>query len=140
MREWILQQWKPACSGQMLLILDVHKVQTTDAIQDCLRKESNTGIYLSLNIAVQVLLKMFCSLSFYSSFERSIKHNINRLDKASSTSWYIHYVSERRVLFTKWVGAAWEEVSSNTEDDCSLFPKMWHFSSSRWIRGQQHQH
>ena len=39
MRRWIIQQWKPACSGHMLLVLDVHKAQTTEAIQDCLKEQ-----------------------------------------------------------------------------------------------------
>ena len=42
MREWIMQQWKPACSGYMLLALDIHKAQATEAIQDCLKEQCNT--------------------------------------------------------------------------------------------------
>ena len=48
MCEWICQQWKPACScncscsGTMLLVLNVHKAQTTDAIKECLRKDCKT--------------------------------------------------------------------------------------------------
>ena len=42
MHEWVHQQWKPACDGDMLLALDVHKAQRTDAIQDCLRKDCKT--------------------------------------------------------------------------------------------------
>lgn len=44
MQEWICQQWKPACSGEMLLALDVHKAKTTDAIHDSLRIECNTHL------------------------------------------------------------------------------------------------
>ena len=39
MREWIMQQCKPA---HMLLALDVHKAQATEAIQDCLKEQCNT--------------------------------------------------------------------------------------------------
>ena len=42
MRKWIMQQWMPACSGHMLLALDVHKAQATEAIQDCLKEQCNT--------------------------------------------------------------------------------------------------
>ena len=42
MRQWIIQQWKPVCSGHMLLTLDVHKAQTTEAIQGCLKEQCNT--------------------------------------------------------------------------------------------------
>ena len=42
MCESIHQQWKPACNGDMLLALNVHKTQTTDAIQEYLRKDSMT--------------------------------------------------------------------------------------------------
>ena len=37
----IVQQWKPACSGHMFLVLDVHKAQT-EAIQDSLKEQCNT--------------------------------------------------------------------------------------------------
>ena len=42
MCEWIHQQWKPACNSDMLLALNVHKIQTTDATQECLRKDCKT--------------------------------------------------------------------------------------------------
>jgi len=37
MMELINQLWKPACSEEMMLVLDVHKAQKTDAIQSLLR-------------------------------------------------------------------------------------------------------
>ena len=44
MREWVHQQWKPNCSGDMLLAIDVHKAQRTDAIQERLRKDCKTEL------------------------------------------------------------------------------------------------
>jgi hypothetical protein len=42
MKTWIHQQWKPACEGNMMLVLDVHRAQKTDNIQQFLRSECNT--------------------------------------------------------------------------------------------------
>ena len=42
MKEWVLQQWKPACDGEMLLVLDDHKAQRTDDIRSFLEVQGNT--------------------------------------------------------------------------------------------------
>ena len=41
MKEWIGQQWKSACNGEMLLVLDVHRAQKTELILH-LFKENKT--------------------------------------------------------------------------------------------------
>ena len=42
MIEWISQLWKPACSEEMMLVLDTHKAQKTDAVQSLLRDKCKT--------------------------------------------------------------------------------------------------
>ena len=41
MKEWLAQQWKLACNGNMLLVLDEHKAQTTNEIRRC-QEQCNT--------------------------------------------------------------------------------------------------
>ena len=42
MISWVCQQWKPACHGDMMLVLDVHRAQKTEEIQKYLRDECKT--------------------------------------------------------------------------------------------------
>ena len=44
MKIWVRQLWKPACQDGMLLVMDVHRAQTTDAITDLLQDKCNTDI------------------------------------------------------------------------------------------------
>ena len=44
MKEWITQQWKPACEGPMLLIIDVHKAQKTESVINLLEKACKTDL------------------------------------------------------------------------------------------------
>ena len=44
MQFWIKNCWKQACSGPMHLVLDVHRAQKTEEIQDLLEAESNTSV------------------------------------------------------------------------------------------------
>ena len=45
-REWIQQQWKPACEGNMLLVLDVHKAQKTEDTLHRLGQCKTTPVYV----------------------------------------------------------------------------------------------
>ena len=44
MRFWAINCWKPACEDSMHLILDVHRAQATEAIQNLLQEECQTDI------------------------------------------------------------------------------------------------
>jgi hypothetical protein len=44
MRFWVKRCWKPACTDAMHLILDVHRAQKTEAIQDLFRDECHTDV------------------------------------------------------------------------------------------------
>jgi len=43
---WVQQLWKPVCSSNMLLILDVHKDQKTDTIFDLLDRSNTAPVYI----------------------------------------------------------------------------------------------
>ena len=123
MREWIHQQWKPACSGDMLLALNFHKAQTPDPIQEGLRKDCKTEpvfIPVGTTSLVQPVDIVF-NAQFKAAVERKatkhLQENLNSYVKGRINA------SERRVLFTKWVGAAWEELSSKTEMIVHSFEK-----------------
>ena len=44
MMSWIRQQWKPACHGDMMLVLDIHRAQKMEEIQKYLRDECKTEL------------------------------------------------------------------------------------------------
>ena len=104
MREWIHQQWKPACSGDMLLALDVHKAQTTDAIQECLRKDckiepvfvpaGTTSLVQPVDVVFNTPFKAAVEREATKHFQENLSSYVERRINAS----------ERRVLFTKSMG------------------------------------
>ncbi len=44
MKIWVRQLWKPVCQDSMLLVMDVHRAQTTDMIKELLQEECHTNI------------------------------------------------------------------------------------------------
>lgn len=42
MIEWINQLWKPACSEEMMLVIDVYKAQKMDTVHSLLRDKCKT--------------------------------------------------------------------------------------------------
>ena len=46
MSEWLSQQWKKACDGEMILVLDVHRAQKTERIIDRLSSLKTTPVYI----------------------------------------------------------------------------------------------
>ena len=85
----------------MLLALDVHKAQTTDAIQECLRKDCKTEpvfIPAGTTSLVQPMDVVF-NAPFKAAVEREatkhLQENLNSYVEGRINA------SERRVLFTK---------------------------------------
>ena len=115
MKFWVRQMWKPVCDGPIHLILDVHRAQTAEEIQTIFARECQTtytyipGGCTSMMQPVDV------------SFNRPFKSAVERLASQHMQENLQGYVqgkfdaSTRRVLFTQWVGQAWEEVSADKE-------------------------
>ena len=112
MQEWVNLQWKPASEQDMMLVLDVHKAQKTPCILETLQAINTTPIYVPAGTTGLIQPLDVC---FNGPFKAAIKqqaddHIHSNLDK------YIQGTipaSERRILFTKWVGSAWEQISRN---------------------------
>lgn len=142
MKIWVRQLWKPACQDSMHLVMDVHRPQTTDAVKELLEDDCNTHItyvpgmyhikcliflafsnYCFVQVAVQAWsnLWMFAK-PFKSAIEQlATEHMQNNLEA------YVHgqiNASARRVLFTKWVGQAWEQMSSDKAMVIRSFQKV----------------
>ena len=99
----------------MHLVLDIHRAQKTQEIQDVLEAECNTSITYVPGGCTSLVQPVDVSFNkpFKSAVERqATQHMQENLDS------YVHgqiNASARRVLFTKWVGQAWEEVSADKE-------------------------
>ena len=101
---WIRRQWSAACSGNMLLVLDVHKAQKTEDVKALLAEKHTTPLYIppGCTSIIQPL-------------------DVNRLANAHSAENLNAYVQgtipagERRVLLTRWVAQAWEEASAHRD-------------------------
>ena len=114
MREWINLQWKPASEGDMMLVLDVHKAQKTPDILDTLAEMNTTPIYVPAGTTGLIQPIDVC---FNAPFKAAIKKQADDHIKDNLEKYVQGTIpaSERRILFTKWVGKAWEELSANTE-------------------------
>ena len=105
-----------------LLITDIHQAQTTNAIKDLLR-ECNTDLVLvpaGCTSLVQPIDVVF-NKPFKSSIEKlAMQHMHDHLNDYLSGKLS---ASEQRVLFTRWIGQAWQETSANKEVIVRSFKK-----------------
>lgn len=119
---WVRQLWKPACSGNMLLILDVHKAQKTDAILDLLDRSNTTPVYIppGTTSLIQPL-----DVTFNKPFKSEVEKLANEHMQQNLEAYVRGDInaSERSVLFTKWVGEAWERQSTKKEIVIRSFKK-----------------
>ena len=119
MLHWCRHMWKRPFSIDFkkpkLLIADVHKAQTTDNVIAFLKRETTTSVVLvpaGCTSLVQPLDVSFNGV-FKSVVERlQNDHMHQNLDKYVSGTIP---AGQRRILFSKWVGEAWAEVSKNKE-------------------------
>ena len=111
---WIRQQWSAACSGNMLLVLDVHKAQKTENVKALLAEKHTTPLYVPPG-CTSIIQPLDVSVN------APFKAIISRLANAHCAENLTAYVQgtipagERRVLLTRWVAQAWEEVSANRD-------------------------
>ena len=123
MMSWIRQQWKPACSGEMVLVLDVHKAQKTEQIKSLLRDTCKTEpVFVP---AGTTGLVQPVDVVFNAPFKARIDQ-LATMHMQENVDDYIRgkfTASERRILFTKWVGQAWKEISAKKDVIVRSFKK-----------------
>ena len=107
----------------MHLELDVHRAQTTEDIQSILETDCHTTytyvpggcaslvqpVDVSFNKPFKSAVERLANQHMQENLDANVKVDIN--------------ASARRVLFTKWVGQAWEEVSADKEMIVRSFKK-----------------
>ena len=105
-----------------MLILDVHKAQKTEVIE-CLRSKCNTEpvfVPAGTTSLVQPVDVVF-NKPFKAAIEKMttihLQENLNDYVTGKISA------SQRRILFTKWVGQAWEELSANKDMIVRSFEK-----------------
>ena len=122
MTGWAQGQWQPVCGHQIMLVANVHKAQKTDAVLYILRGCNTEVVFVppdatSLVQPIDVV------------FNAPFKAAIDKLATAHRNENVEAYVRgamnavQRRVLLTKWVAQAWEEVSSKKEMIIGSFKK-----------------
>ena len=111
MEQWVKTSWKPFVDDEILLVLDMHKAQKTDRVKNLLKECGTTPIFVPAGCTsiVQPL-----DVSINAPFKRKVEsqHMQDNLDG------YLNgkiTAGERRVLLSKWVGEAWEELSKNKD-------------------------
>ena len=98
-----------------MLLLDQHKAQKTPSVLTMLNDECNTItalVPLGCTSLVQPL-----DVVFNGSFKQAVD-TIATSHKEAHVNDYLHgnfTASECRILLTKWIGQAWEEVSANKD-------------------------
>lgn len=107
----------------MMLVLDVHRAQKTDNIQQFLRSECNTEpVFVP---AGTTSLVQPVDVVFNAPFKAAIEEKATA-HLQDNLSDYINgkiSASDRRILFTKWVGQSWEDLSANQQMITRSFEK-----------------
>ena len=122
MKTWINQQWKPACNGNMMLVMDVHKAQTTNTIKHMLRSCNTEPVLVppgttSLVQPVDVVINAPFKAAIEEKATAHLQDNLNDYVTGKISA------SDRRVLFTKWVGQSWADLSTNQQMTIRSFEK-----------------
>ena len=117
---WLRNMWKkPNMSGQprdRLLISHAHRAQTTERVKTILTQECQTILGLVPPGATSKVQPL--DVTFNAEFKKSVDRlateplpaNPERFMTGKATA------GDRRVLFTKWVGTAWQETSRRLKD------------------------
>lgn len=111
---WIHQQWKSACLGDKMLVLDVHRAQKTEEIQKHLREECKTEpVFVP---AGTTSLVQPVDVAFNAPFKAAIDAMANSHLQENLDDYVKGRISaSQKNLFTKWVGKAWEDISSKKD-------------------------
>ena len=110
MNEWICQQWKGVCDGNMLLVADVHRAQKTEGILTLLQKDYKTEVIFvpagatSLVQPIDVVFNAPFKAAINKLATEHLQNNVDLYIRGSINA------SQRRVLLTQWIGQAWEDL------------------------------
>ena len=123
MEYWAMNYWKPHVTEESILVLDLHKAQKTERIQDILTNQCKavpvfvpagcTSLIQPLDVVYNAPFKKKAEAAAMKHMQDNLEAYVNGKFTAS----------ERRVLITKWVGQAWEELSQNKEMTVRAFRK-----------------
>jgi hypothetical protein len=114
MVHWIKDSWNPIIKEETMLVIDVHRAQTTDNINALLKDCKTTPVHVppGTTSLVQPVDVVF-NAPFKKRVENcAMQHVHDNLDDYINGKFT---ASERRVLLTAWIGQAWEELSANEE-------------------------
>ena len=102
-----------------LLVYDEHRAQTTQKVKQILEKKCHTTLALvppGATSKVQRLQPL--DVAFNADFKRSVDRQATELMTKDPEIFLTSKLTagERRVLFTKWVGQAWQETTRRLKD------------------------
>ena len=117
---WLRNMWKkPNMFGQprdRLLIYDAHRAQTTERVKTILTQECKTTLGLVPPGATSKVQPL--DVTFNAEFKKSVDRLATEHLSTNPEQFMTGKVTagDRRVLFTKWVGTAWQETSRRLKD------------------------
>ena len=122
MERWVRTSWKPYVSGDTLLVLDLHRAQKTDRVKELLKEYNTTPVFVPAGCTsiIQPL-----DVSFNAPFKKKVE-NVALHHMEENLDEYLNgriNGGERRVLLTKWVGEAWDELVEKEEMIIRSFKK-----------------
>lgn len=106
-----------------MLVLDVHRAQKMEEIQKHLHEECKTEpVFVP---AVTTSLVQPVDVAFNAPFKAAIDAMANSHLQENLDDYVKGRISasQRRILFTKWVGKAWEDISSKKDMIICSFKK-----------------
>ena len=122
MEYWVKNCWKPRVRKESLLVLDVHTAQKTERIKTELKECNTTPVFVPAGCTPIVQpLDVSYNAPFKTKVETAATNHLH-----DNVEGYLHgrfTAGERRVLISKWVGEAWEELSQNKEVAVRSFKK-----------------
>ena len=107
----------------MHLVLDVHRAQKTEEIQDLLEAECNTGVMYVPGGCTSLVQPV--DVSFDKPFKTAVERQATQHMQENLDSYVYGQIntSAQQVLITKWVGKAREEICADKEMIIRSFKK-----------------
>ena len=107
----------------------MHSAQTTERVKTILTQECQTTLKLVPPGATSKVQPL--DVTFNAEFKKSVDRLATEHLSANSEHFMTGKVTagDRRVLFTKWVGTAWQETSAVERHSYSLICEMRNFTT-----------